>query len=147
MRISLPASCRIYQPVYAAHWHRPFPCGTGRLHQTGVHGAVCGEIPGNVVFTIETSVCTPLQAVYQFTGLEKRSLRPNPEEYDRRHFLERMKKYSGIDGPVTKQDLPKINPLKISDMKRKMIPKINSVSPYYIIYEGIEQNIAHKNSL
>lgn len=77
----------------------------------------------------------------------KKVIEAYPAEYDRRHFLERMKKYSGIDGAVTKQDLPKINPLKISDMKRKLIPKINSVLPYYIIYEGKEQNIVHKNSL
>lgn len=58
------------------------------------------EIPGDVVFTIETSVRTPLQAVYQLTGLEK-----------------------------------------------ELLQKINSIPPYYVMYQGKNQSIAHKKSV
>ena len=105
------------------------------------------EIPGDVVFTIETSVRTPLQAVYQLTGLEKEPIEVYPSEYDMRYFLERMKKFAGIEGPVTEQDLPKINPLKINEMKRELLQKVNSIPPYYIMYQGKDQCVAHQKSV
>ena len=105
------------------------------------------EIPGDVVFTIETSVRTPLQAVYQLTGLEKEAIEVYPSEYDMRYFLERMKKFAGIEGPVTEQDLPKINPLKIHELKKELLQKVNSIPPYYIMYQGKDQSVAHKKSV
>ena len=105
------------------------------------------QIPGDVVFTIETSVRTPLQAVYQLTGLKKEPIEVYPSEYDMRYFLERMKKFAGIDRPVTEQDLPRINPLKIHEMKKELIQKINSIPPYYTMYQGKDQSVAHKKSV
>lgn len=105
------------------------------------------EIPGDVVFTIETSVRTPLQAVYQLTGLEKELIEVYPAEYDMRYFLERMKKFAGIEGPVTEKDLPKINPLKINEMKHQLLDKINSIPPYYIMYQGKDRSVALKKSV
>ena len=105
------------------------------------------EIPGDVVFTIETSVRTPLQAVYQLTGLKKDVIEVYPAEYDMRYFLERMKKFAGIEGPVTEADLPKINPLKIGEMKKELLHKINSIPPYYIMYQGKDQSVAGKKSI
>ena len=40
------------------------------------------EVPGDVVFTIETSVRTPLQAVYQLTKLDKEIIEVNPARYE-----------------------------------------------------------------
>lgn len=105
------------------------------------------EVPGDVVFTIETSVRTPLQAVYQLTGLEKELIEVYPAEYDMRYFLERMKKFAGIEGPVTEKDLPKINPLKINEMKHQLLDKINSIPPYYIMYQGKDRSVALKKSV
>ena len=64
-----------------------------------------------------------------------------------RYFLERMKKFAGIEGAVTEQDLPKINSLKIGEMKKELLHKVNSIPPYYIMYQGKDQSVAHKKSV
>ena len=38
------------------------------------------EVPGDVVFTVEPSVRTPLEAVYQLTGLDKEIIEVNPAQ-------------------------------------------------------------------
>lgn len=105
------------------------------------------EVPGDVVFTIETSVRTPLEAVYQLTGLQKKVIEVYPADYDVRYFLERMKKFSGIEGEITEADLPKINPLKLGEMKRELLYKLNSLPPYYIMYQGKDQSIATQKAV
>lgn len=105
------------------------------------------EVPGDVVFTIETSVRTPLQAVYQLTGLEKELIEVYPCEYDMRYFMERMKKFAGIEGPVTEKDLPRINPFKVGELKRELLKKLNGIPPYYVMYQGKDQSVAHQKSV
>ena len=73
------------------------------------------EIDDDVVFTIETSVRTPLEAVYMLTGLNKDIIEVNPSRYDIRYLVENFKKLSGIKGAITEKDLPKINPFKIRE--------------------------------
>lgn len=70
-----------------------------------------------------------------------------PPALSMRYFLERMKKFAGIDGPVTERDLPKINPLKINEMKKELLQKINSIPPYYIMYQGKDKSVAHQKSV
>ncbi len=105
------------------------------------------EVPGDVVFTIETSVRTPMEAVYQLTGLQKEVIEVNPAQYDMRYYLERMKKFSGIEGEITEEHLPKVNPLKFGKMKKSLLKQINEVPPYYIMYPGRDQSVATKKSV
>lgn len=105
------------------------------------------EVPGDVVFTIETSVRTPLEAVYQLTSLDKDVIEVYPSQYDMRYFKERMMKFSGITGEVTEADLPKVNPLKIEKMKKDLLTKINRIPPYYILYPGRDKSVALKDSV
>ena len=105
------------------------------------------EVPGDVVFTIETSVRTPLEAVYQLTGLEKDIIEVNPAQYDMRYFKERMMKFAGIEGEITEDVLPHVNPLKIREMKKKLLKKVNDIPPYYVLYPGRDKNVAAKKSV
>lgn len=105
------------------------------------------EMPGDVAFTIETSVRSPLEAVYGLTGLEKEVPEVCPCQYDMRYFLERMKKFAGIKGPLTEKDLPKVNPLKMKDMMNEMLAQINSLPPYDIMYQGRDKSVAMKDSV
>lgn len=105
------------------------------------------EVPGDVVFTIETSVRTPMEAVYQLTGLQKDIIEVHPSQYDMRYFLERMKKFSNIAGDVTDADLPKVNPLKLNEMKKGLLTKINRIPPYYIMYPGRDKSVATQKSV
>jgi len=105
------------------------------------------EIPGDVVFTIETSVRTPLTAVYALTGLEKDVIEVNPSQYDMRYYLQRMKKFAGIEGDIPESGLlgtKRINPLKLPEMKRELLAKLNNIPPYYVMYPGKDQSVAKK---
>lgn len=109
------------------------------------------EVPGDVVFTIETSVRTPLQAVYQLTKLDKEIIEVNPARYDVRYIIERVKKFSGIKGEITTQDIPKVNLLKLFFARKKigkiLLQKINEIPPYYIMYPGRDKSVARKDSV
>lgn len=105
------------------------------------------EVPGDVVFTIETSVRTPMEAVYTLTGLDKDIIEVYPSQYDMRYFKERMMKFSNITGAVTDVNLPKVNPLKLGEMKKKLLAKVNAIPPYYIQYPGRDKSVARKVSV
>ncbi len=107
------------------------------------------EVPRDVVFTIETSVRTPLEAVYMLTKLDKEIIEVNPSRYDLRYIVERVKKFSGIKGEVTENMIPKINPIKLFFARKKIkkiaLQKINEIPPYYIMYPGRDKSIAGKD--
>lgn len=109
------------------------------------------EVPGDVVFTIETSVRTPLEAVYALTNLDKDIIEVYPSRYDIRYFVERLKKYGGINGEITEGDLPKMNLIKLLLGRKKLIKallkKINQIPPYYIMYPGRDKTVAQKYSV
>lgn len=109
------------------------------------------EVPRDVVFTIETSVRTPLEAVYMLTNLDKEIIEVNPARYDLRYIVERVKKFSGIEGKVTEKDIPKVNPLKLmkkkDSIKNELLKKINEIPPYYIMYPGRDKTVANKKSI
>lgn len=111
------------------------------------------EVPRDVVFTIETSVRTPLEAVYMLTKLDKEIIEVNPARYDMRYIVERVKKFAGIEGKVTKEKLPKVkislwklfrNKKKITAM---LLDKVNEIPPYYIMYPGRDKSVATKKSV
>lgn len=109
------------------------------------------EVPGDVSFTIETSVRTPLEAVYALTGLEKPVIEVYPSQYDIRYFLERMKKFSGIKGEVTEDIFPKGNPIQLAkalpEIKHNLLKRINRIPPYYVMYQGRDKSVAQKESV
>ncbi|MCI1726893.1 MAG: oleate hydratase [Lachnospiraceae bacterium] len=105
------------------------------------------EVPGDVVFTIETSVRTPMEAVYQLTKLDKEILEVYPCRYDVRFFVERMKKFAGVSGNLTEEDLPKINPFELKKQISELLNQLNAIPPYYIMYQGRDKNIALKDSV
>lgn len=102
------------------------------------------EHPGDASFTVELSVRTAMETVYALTGLEKDVLEVYPSRYDVRYMLERVKRFSGIEGPVSVEDLPNINPLKINEMKKKLVAAINEIPPYYAMYLGRDQTVPLK---
>ena len=105
------------------------------------------EVPGDVVFTIETSVRTPLEAVYQLTKLDKEVIEVYPSQYDMRYFVDQMKKFSGITGQITSADLPRINLLKVGEMKKMLLEKVNQIPPYYKMYPGRDRSVPEKDSI
>jgi oleate hydratase len=105
------------------------------------------EVAADVVFTVETSVRTPLEAVYMLTHLDKEIIEVNPTRYDIRYFIERMKKFGGIEGKITKKDLPKINLLKLPKMINSLLEEINRIPPYYKMYPGRDKSVSDKKSV
>ena len=105
------------------------------------------EVPGDVVFTVETSVRTPLEAVYQLTRLDKEIIEVNPAQYDMRYFKQQIMKFNAIKGDFTSKDLPKINPLKMKEIEKELLYKINHIPPYYIMYQGRDKSVALKDSV
>ncbi len=105
------------------------------------------EVVGDVVFTVETSVRTPLEAVYALTHLDKDIIEVYPSKYDMRYFLERFKKNSGIEGRITEKDLPRISPFNFLKLKKTLLEQINNIPPYYKMYPGRDQTIPDKKSI
>lgn len=105
------------------------------------------EIPDDVVFTVETSVRTGLEAVYKLLNLDKDIIEVYPSRYDIRYMVERMKKFAGIKGDVKEENLPHIDPLKLVELKKKIVYKINTIPPYYHMYLGRDQTVPLKDSI
>lgn len=105
------------------------------------------EVPGDVVFTIETSVRTPLEAVYQLTGLDKEIIEVYPAQYDMRYFKQQIMKFNAIKGDFTSKDLPKMNPLKLKELEKELLYKVNNIPPYYVMYPGRDKSVAEKESV
>lgn len=107
------------------------------------------EVPKDVVFTIETSVRTPLEAVYKLTKLDKEIIEVNPARYDVRYIIERIKKFTGIKGEIKETDIPKIKPLKLYFVRKKLkkilLQKINEIPAYYVMYPGRDKSVASKD--
>jgi len=107
------------------------------------------EVPDDVVFTVEMSVRTGLEAVYKLTGFEKDVPEVYPSRYDIRYTVERMKKFAGIPiyGKITADDLPEINLQDAGKLKQTAVELINSIPPYYHMYLGRDQTVPLKVSV
>ncbi len=107
------------------------------------------ELPVDVVFTVETSVRTGLEAVYKLLNLDKEIIEVYPSKFDIRYNIDRFKKFAGIplDQPITEDDLPKINPLEARKLKAKMLARINSYPNYYSMYTGRDKSVSWKESV
>ncbi len=97
------------------------------------------ELPGDVVFTVETSVRTAMMAVYKTMHLD-RPITPLFEgKYDIRMVAIALKTLLGKD-KLEVSDLPKINPLKINHELQKLVDAFNSIPPVPEYYAEREEN-------
>ncbi|MCH4191335.1 MAG: oleate hydratase [Butyrivibrio sp.] len=107
------------------------------------------EIPQDVVFTVEMSVRTGLEAVYKLTGVEKKVPEVYPSQYDIRYTVERMKKFAGktAQEPLTEEDLPHVKLTDIANLKKTALHALNEIPPYYHMYLGRDQTVPLKESV
>lgn len=86
------------------------------------------ELPGDVVFTVETSVRTAMTAVYRMLHLD-RPVDPLFEgQYDIRMVKAGMLTMTGKE-KLELSDLPEINPLKLKGTLQQLIDAINDIPP------------------
>jgi oleate hydratase len=84
------------------------------------------ELPGDVVFTVETSVRTALTAAYKLLKLDRPIMPLYEGQYDIRHLVANLKKMLGKD-KIERSDLPLINPLKINKDIDRLLEFVNDV--------------------
>lgn len=84
------------------------------------------ELPGDVVFTVETSVRTAMTAVYRMLHLD-RPVDPLFEgQYDIRMVKAGMLTMTGKE-KIELSDLPEINPFKLKETLQQLIDAINDI--------------------
>ena len=86
-----------HEPVHAPQGRRP---AQGRFPDGCVNLAFIGqfvELPGDVVFTVETSVRTAMMAVWGLTGLDKPMVPLHEPRYDVRVVIANLKAALGIE--------------------------------------------------
>ena len=84
------------------------------------------ELPGDVVFTVETSVRTAMMAAYGLLKLDRPVTPLYQPQYDIRILAMCLKKMLDVD-IVTKSDLPPVNPLKINSEIEKLLAAFNNI--------------------
>jgi len=84
------------------------------------------ELPGDVVFTVETSVRTAMTAVYRMLHLDRPVDPLFQGQYDVRMVKAGMLTMTGKD-KLEPSDLPKINPLKLKETLDKLVGFVNEI--------------------
>ena len=97
------------------------------------------ELPGDVVFTVETSVRTAMTAVYRMTHLDKPIVPLFQGQYDIRMVKAGMLTMLGKD-KIEPADLPKINPLKMHSEIDKLVAAINDIPDVPSAYQEKWEN-------
>jgi oleate hydratase len=105
------------------------------------------EVKDDAVFTIETSVRTAMEAVYALTKLDRDVPEVYPSRYDIRCAVGHMKRFGGVKGKFTEADLPKIDPLMLFGLKKRIVEALNSVPLFPHLYTGRDQSVAEKESV
>lgn len=105
------------------------------------------DVQDDAVFTVETSVRTAMQAVYQLTKMDKDNIELYPSRYDVRLLITMMKRNAGIKGKFTGADLPKISLVKLFKIKKTILDYLNSIPPYYQLYTGRDRSVPEKESV
>ncbi|RPI33830.1 MAG: oleate hydratase [Chloroflexota bacterium] len=105
------------------------------------------EVQDDAVFTVETSVRTAMEAVYQLTKLDKDVLEVYPSRYDIRLLITMMKRNAGIKGKLTGADLPKINPFRLNKIRKTILDNLNAIPPYDYVYTGRDRSVPEKESV
>ena len=97
------------------------------------------EIPGDVVFTVETSVRTAMMAVYKTMHLDKPITPLFPAQFDVRICIACLKKLLGKQ-QLSVSDLPKINPLKLPQILQRLVDAMNAIPAMPDYYPEREDN-------
>lgn len=97
------------------------------------------ELPGDVVFTVETSIRTAMTAVYKMMELDRPITPLFPAQYDIRICVSCLKKLLGKK-TLEVSDLPKINPLKLPQMMQELVDAINAIPEMPSYYPEREEN-------
>jgi len=105
------------------------------------------EVDDDVVFTVETSVRTGLESVYELLNIDKDVIEVNPSRYDIRYLLERVKRFNGINGEIKTSDLPAVTPEALPTIQKMLLDYVNNVPPYYQMYLGRDKTIPLKESV
>ncbi|MGN1024946.1 MAG: oleate hydratase [Faecousia sp.] len=84
------------------------------------------ELPGDVVFTVETSVRTAMTAVYKMTHLDRPVDPLFQGQYDIRMVKAGMLTMTGKE-KIEISDLPRINPLKLQSTLQQLLDALNSI--------------------
>jgi oleate hydratase len=105
------------------------------------------EVQDDAVFTVETSVRTAMEAVYQLTRLDKDIIEVNPSRYDIRLLVDMMKRNAGIKGKFTGADLPRFNPFKLIKIRQTIVDYVNAIPPYYRLYTGRDRSVPEKEAV
>ncbi len=97
------------------------------------------ELPGDVVFTVETSVRTAMTAVYRMLHLD-RPVDPLFEgQYDIRMVKAGMLTMTGKE-KIELSDLPEINPFKLKESLQQLIDAVNDIPPVPAAYSERWEN-------
>jgi oleate hydratase len=105
------------------------------------------EVKDDAVFTVETSVRAAMEAVYALTKLDRDVPEVYPSRFDIRCAVGHMKRFAGVKGNFTKADLPKVNPLMLIGLKRKIVDALNGVPLFPCLYTGRDLSVAEKESV
>lgn len=105
------------------------------------------EVDDDVVFTVETSVRTGLESVYELLDVDKDVLEVNPSRYDIRYLLERVKRFNGIKGKITPDMLPQLTPDQLPAVTQELLHYVNNIPPYYTMYLGRDKTVPYKESI
>jgi oleate hydratase len=105
------------------------------------------EVPGDVVFTVETSVRTAMEAVYKLTHLDKEIIEVYPSKYDIRYFITRLKKFLNIKGDLTEDHLPKMSLEDLMNIKKLILEKLNAIPHYPYLYTGRDKTVPTQESV
>lgn len=106
------------------------------------------EVKDDVVFTVETSVRTALEAVYALTKLDKAPLEVVPSRFDIRATIENFKRINNIKGEIREGDLPKLKLGDLVGLKKKILAFLNSYPPYDdVMYTGRDSSVAFRDSV
>ena len=106
------------------------------------------EVPDDVVFTVETSVRTALNAVYRLTKLDKEPVQVLPHQYDIRNWIYRYK--SGInktEGKITESDLPQMPLTSLFKLRRVIVKTLNTIPNAEVVFCGRDRSILTKVSV
>jgi oleate hydratase len=105
------------------------------------------EMTDDVVFTVETSIRTALEAVYKLTKLDKEIIEVYPSKYDIRYTIDRLKKYSNIEGDITEADLPRLSLMDLFKLKSRIVKYLNNIPHFPYLYTGRDRTVPTKASV
>lgn len=99
------------------------------------------ELPGDCVFTVETSVRTAMTAVYRMLHLDA----PVPPLFEGKYDIRMVKAAFKLlndkeTEEFTVQDLPKVNPLKLKEEMVKLVAVANEIPEVPGYYQEIWEN-------